>query len=82
MKSFRELVLKKLLLTSVLSALKNFLENLLVESFPVNVLELQYAFLRTKGRLSQIISKVDIRKCSLKFNCFETFHKFPRNHPW
>ena len=38
----------------------------LAESLPVNVLELQPAFLFTKKRLSQIISKVAVRKCSLK----------------
>ena len=59
-----------------------FWKTWLAEPFPVNVLELQPAFLLKKGRLSQIISKVAVRKCSLKCNCFETFHKFPGNHPW
>ena len=38
-------------------------------------------FLFKKGRLSQIISKVAVQKCSLRY-MFETFQKFSGNHPW
>ena len=82
----RTIFLEKILLTSVLSYLENFLTfsgklDWLTESLPVNVLELQPAFLFKNRRLLPLISKVSVWKRSSKCSCFESFQKLPGNYP-
>ena len=84
---FKNYFLEKILLTSVLSYLENFLTfsgklHWLTESLPVNVLGLQPAFLFKKRRLLPLISKVSVWKRSSKCSCFESFQKLPGNYPW
>ena len=68
---FNNYFLEKLLLTNVFKYPTKFWnyfwKTCLTESLPVNALELQSAFLFKKRLLSEIISKVAFRKCSLKW---------------